>query len=218
MGMASGRAIFPYKPKKFSNAFPKSFFRTMSLDLSHQIIKLLEDNTRMAVLMGLGSDVEAAKSALKGVETAEDLYEIYKTDVAPGCMSIRNLIAALKERLQDVNSTSGHCIDRIRMVMESPHIASLHKIMADKKKGSTDVRLYHPSSSGSDLEKALAEFQKVMGDNFKPRVDGAVKKGKGLRCAKLVGICKPVALNGKKVYSQNQIDAAKKLISIIKSV
>jgi hypothetical protein len=72
----------------------------MSMDLANQLHKLLEDNQRMANLVGLGADVEAAKSALKGVETAEDLYEIYKTDVAPGCMSVRNLIAVLDERLQ----------------------------------------------------------------------------------------------------------------------
>lgn len=190
----------------------------MSLDLAHQLVKLLEDNTRMANLIGLGADIEAAKSALKGVETADDLYEIYKTDVAPGCMSVRNLIAVLKERLLDIHSTSGHCMERIRMTMESPHISSLHKIMADKKKGSTEVRLYHPSCSGSDLEKALAELQKVVGDNLKPKIEGAMKKGKGQRCGKLVGICKPIITNSKKNYSPSQIDSAKKLITIIKSV
>ena len=191
---------------------------TMSLDLASQLCKLLEDNQRMAEVVGLGGDVEAAKSALKGVETAEDLYQIYRTDVAPGSMSIRNLIAALDERLQDIHSNSGHCRERIRMTLESPHVASLHKMIADKKKGSTDVRLYHPSSTAKDFEAALNEFVGVMGDNVKPKIEGALKKGKGVRCAKLLQIIRPVTNNSKKTSSPAQIEAGKKLAAIIRSI
>ena len=190
----------------------------MSLDLANQLFKLLEDSHRIADVVGLGADVEAAKSALKGVETADDLYQIYRTDVAPGAMSIRNLIAVLDERLQDLHSTSGHCRERIRMTFESPHIASLTKIMAEKKKGATDVRLYHPSSTSKDFEAALAEFLGVMGDNVKPKIEGALKKGKGVRCAKLLQIIRPVTTNSKKTNSPAQIEAGKKLAAIIRSI
>lgn len=190
----------------------------MSMDLANQLFKLLEDNQRMADLIGLGPDVEAAKSALKSVETSEDLYQIYRTDVAPGAMSVRNLIAVLDERLQDLHSTSGHCRERIRMTNESPHVASLHRTMAEKKKGATDVRLYHPSCSSSDFDKALTEFQSVMGDNVKPKIEHALKKGKGLRCTRLGGVCKPVITNSKKSYSPAQIQAAKSLMSVIRNI
>lgn len=190
----------------------------MSMDLANQLYKVLEDNQRVGELVGLGSDIETAKSALKSVETAEDLYQIYRTDVPPGAMSVRNLIAVLNERLQELHSTSGHCRERIRMTNESPQIASLHKIMADKKKGSTEVKLYQPSCSSSDFDKALAEFQTVMGDNVKPKIEHALKKGKGARCARLGGVCKPVISNSKKSYSPAQIAAAKGLISVIRSI
>lgn len=173
----------------------------------------------MSELVGLSADVEAAISALKSVETAEDLFQIYRTDTAPGQMSIRNLIAVLDERLQDLHSTSGHCRERIRMTNSSPHIASLHKIMADKKKGATDIRLYHPSSSASDFEKALTEFTTVMGEDIKPKIEQALNKGKGQgRCNRLRGIAKPVINNSKKSYSTAQITAAKGLVSIIKNI
>ena len=188
------------------------------MDLANQLYKVLEDVQRMAELVGLSADVEAAKSALKSVETAEDLYQIYRTDTATGQMSVRNLIAVLDERLQDLHSTSGHCRERIRMTNSSPHIASLHKIMADKKKGATDIRLYHPSSTASDFEKALTEFQNVMGDNVKTKIEHALKKGKGMRCIRLGGVAKPVITNSKKSYSPAQITAARGLISVIKSI
>ena len=190
----------------------------MSIELASQLSKLLSDVQRMADLVGLGADVEVAKSALKSVETSEDLYQIYRTDVAPGSMSIRNLIAVLDERLHDLHSTSGHCRDRIRMVNESPHVTSLHRIMADKKKGSTEIKLYHPSATSTDFEKALTEFQNVMGDNVKPKIEYALKKGKGARCTRLGGVCKPVISNSKKSYSPAQIQAAKSLMNVIRNI
>lgn len=104
------------------------------------------------------------------------------------------------------------------MTNESPHIASLHKIMHEAKKGSTEIKLYHPSASSKDMEKALTEFQKVMGDNVKPKIEGALKKGKGARCTKLGGICKPVITNSKKSYSPGQIDAAKNLMKVMRNI
>ena len=190
----------------------------MSIDLANQLFKLLEDTTRMANLVGLGGDVEAAKSALKGVETAEDLYQIYRTDVAPGAMSIRNLVIVLDERLNEIHSTSGHCRERMKMVNESAHISSLHRVMAEKKKGATDIRLYHPSCNAGDFDKALAEFQSVMGDNVKPKIEYALKKGKGIRCTRLGGVCKPVITNNKKNYSPGQIAAAKGLLSVMRNI
>lgn len=190
----------------------------MSIEIANQLCRLLDDTQRMADLVGLGPDVEAARSALKGVETAEDLYQLFRTDVAPGVISIRNLIAVLDERFKDLNSTSGHCLERIRMTLESPHIASLTKVMGEKKKGSTDVRLYHPMCTSKDFDTALTEFQGVMGDNVKPKIEGALKKGRGIRCVRLGGICKPVISNSKKTYSPAQIDAAKKLMSAIRSI
>lgn len=205
-------------PYAASPRAPTSPLATMSMDLANQLVRLLDDNRRMAELVGLGGDVEAAISALKSVETSEDLYQIYRTDVPIGAMSVRNLIAVLDERLQDLHSTSGHCRERIRMTNDSPHIASLHKIMAEKKKGSTEVKLYHPSSTSTDFEKALTEFQSVMGDNVKPKIENALKKGKGIRCTKLGGVCKPVISNSKKSYSPAQIAAAKSLMTVIRNI
>lgn len=190
----------------------------MSMDLANQLYKLLEDTQRTADLVGLGADVEAAKTALKNVETSEDLIQIYRTDVTPGNMSIRNLIAVLDDRLEGLYSASAFCRDRIRMTKDSPHIASLHKLMADKKKGSTDIRLYHPSCTSADFDKALSEFQNVMGDNVKPKIEHALKKGKGARCTRLGGVCKPVIANSKKSYSPAQITAAKSLVSVIRNI
>lgn len=190
----------------------------MSLDLANQLCKLLEDSQRMAGLVGLGADVEAARSALKGVETADDLYNIYRTDVPTGAMSIRNLLAVLDDRLQELQCTSTHCRDRIRMTNTSPHVESLHKLMSDKKKGATDIRLYHPVFNSNDLDKALTEFQNVMGDNVKPKIEHAMKRGKGVRCPRLGGICKPVISNSKKNYSPAQIAAAKSLVNVMRNI
>lgn len=187
----------------------------MSIELAKQLYKLLEDCHRTAELVGLGADVEAAKVALKGVETSEDLYQIYRTDVSPGSMSILNLIAALDERLENLYAASAFCRDRIRMTRTSAHVSSLHKMMADKKKGSIDIKLYQPACTSSDFDKALKEFQNAMGDNVKPKIENAIKKGKGVRCMKLKGICKPVITNSKKNYSPNQIDTAKALVHVI---
>ena len=133
-------------------------------------------------------------------------------------MSVRNLIAVLDGRLQEIHSSAGHLRGRIQMLMESPYIASLHQTMHDKKKGTTDIRLYHPSQSSKDLDKALSEFQNVMGDNVKPKIEMALKKGKGVRCTRLVGVCKPVISNSKKSYSPAQIAAAKGLVAVMRNI
>lgn len=108
--------------------------------------------------------------------------------------------------------------ERIKMLMDSPYINSLHKIMKDKRKESTDIRLYNPSHTSGDLEKALKEFQSVMGDNVKPKIENALKKGKGVRCARLGGVCKPVISNSKKSYSPAQIAAAKGLVAVMRNI
>jgi hypothetical protein len=188
------------------------------MQIAHLIIKLLEDCHRMADTLGLTNDVNAAKAALKNVETEEDLYQIYRTDVPIGQMSIRNLIAVLTDGLNDMHTSSEHCLRRIQMTLDSPYVVSMHKRMADKKKGSTEICLYKPSANASDLEKSLEEFGSTMGDNIKPKIEIALKKGKGARCEKLMGIAKPIIGNAKKTYSPAQIAAAKKLMLNIRSV
>jgi hypothetical protein len=190
----------------------------MSIELSRQIHDLLTDCSRMAAIVGLQADVDAAKSALNGVETAEDLYNIYRTDVPPGAMSIRNLLAFLDSRLKELHTSSGHCRNLIELLNNSAHVHSLHTLMAAGKKGSTDVSLYHPSSSAKDLDKALTDFQKAMGENLKPRVNVALKRGKGRRCGSLLKICLPICANTKKTYSGAQMEAAKALAHAIKNV
>lgn len=72
----------------------------MSMDIANQIYNTLNGDSRMIELVGLSNDVQAALSALRSVETVEDLCEIYKSDVKAGEMSVRNLIAVLDSRLQ----------------------------------------------------------------------------------------------------------------------
>lgn len=76
----------------------------MSMEIANQIYNTLNGDPRMIELVGLSSDVQAAMSALRSVETADDLYEIYRSDVKPGEMSVRNLIAVLNNRLQEIHS------------------------------------------------------------------------------------------------------------------
>lgn len=127
-------------------------------------------------------------------------------------------LLAVLIRLNTLLCSSGHLRERIQMLMDSPYMGSLHQTMHDKKKGSTDIRLYHPSQSSKDLDKALTEFQNVMGDNVKPKIENALKKGKGLRCLRLNGVCKPVISNSKKSYSPAQIAAAKGLVAVMRNI
>lgn len=76
----------------------------MSMDIATQIYNTLNGDPRMIELVGLSADVQAAMSALRSVETADDLYEIYRSDVKAGEMSVRNLIAVLNGRLQEIHS------------------------------------------------------------------------------------------------------------------
>ena len=190
----------------------------MSMQIATQMHKLLNDLMRMATLLGLGTEVTAVMSALRGVETMDDLIQLYRTDVRNGELSIGNLFAVLKEGLHDINCTTTHCINRIDMVTQSPHFTSLHKLMVDKKKGSIDPRVYHPTCSAADFEKALAEFQSAMGENVAPKIEYALRKGKGYRCLKLGGVCKPIITNLKKVYTKEQTAAAKALVNAMKTM
>jgi hypothetical protein len=188
----------------------------MSIQLSQMFDQTLTDILPMSELVGMKGDVEAARQLLKSVETADDLYAIYRTDVPAGNMSIRNLLAVILERMDEIHCRSSYAIQRIKMTLSSAHLESLHKIMKDKKKGDTAVNLYQPTYSANDLEKAMTEFKDVMGDNAKPKFEYAMKKGKGLRCARLHGICKPVILNSKKNYSDQQIASAKALAKVMR--
>jgi hypothetical protein len=170
----------------------------------------------MSELVGMKADVEHARQLLKSVETAEDLYALYRTDVPAGSMSIRNLLAVLLERMDEINCRSSYAISRIKMTLQSSHVESLHKVMKDKKKGDTNVNLYQPNFNANDLDKAMNEFKDVMGDTLKPKFDHALKKGKGLRVVRLHGICKPVIQNSKKNYSEQQINSAKNLAKVMR--
>lgn len=188
----------------------------MSMQLAQAFDQTLTDILPMSELVGMKADIEAAKNILKTVETADDLYAIYRTDVPAGHMSIRNLLAVLLERMSEIQCRSSYAIERIKMTLSSSHVESLHKNMKDKKKGDTTVNLYQPTYTASDLEKAMNEFKDVMGDGVKPKFEYALKKGKGLRCTRLHGICKPVILNSKKNYSEQQINTAKTLAKIMR--
>lgn len=188
----------------------------MSIQLAQTFDQALADILPMSELVGMKADVEAARQILKTVETADDLYAIYRTDVPAGSMSIRNLLAVLLERMDEINCRSAYAIQRIKMTLGSSHVESLHKVMKDKKKGDTTANLYQPSYSAADLEKAMNDFKDVMGETVKPKFEYAQKKGKGLRCARLHGICKPVILNSKKNYSEQQISSAKTLAKIMR--
>ena len=188
----------------------------MSMQLAQMLDQTLMDILPMSELVGMKGDVEAARQLLKTIETADDLYSIYRTDVSTGSMSIRNLLAVLLERLDEIHCRSSYGIQRIKMTLASSHIESLHKTMKDKKKGDTTVNLYQPNFSASDLEKAMNEFKDSMGDSAKPKFEYAMKKGKGLRCARLHGICKPVIVNSKKNYSESQIASAKTLAKVMR--
>lgn len=188
----------------------------MSIQLSQTFDQTLTDILPMSELAGMKADVEHARQLLKTVETAEDLYTIYRTDVPAGSMSIRNLLAVLLERMEEINCRSSYAIQRIKMTLQSPHVESLHKVMKDKKKGDTNVNLYQPSYTAGDLDKAMNEFKDVMGDAVKPKFEYALKKGKGLRVLRLHGICKPVIQNSKKNYSEQQISSAKNLSKVMR--
>lgn len=188
----------------------------MSIELAQTLDKTLEDILPMADLVGMRADVEAARRHLKVVETADDLFAIYRTDVPAGNMSVRNLLAVILERMDEVNCRSGYAIQRIKMTLGSAHIESLHKLMKDKKKGDITANLYQPTYSASDLEKAMETFKESMGDGLKPKFEYAQKKGKGARCLRLTGICKPVIANSKKNYSSAQTDAAKNLAKVMR--
>lgn len=190
--------------------------KTMSIQLAQMLDQTLTDILPMSEFVGMKQDVEAARQLLKTVETADDLYAIYRTDVPAGSMSIRNLLAVVLERMEEINCRSSYAIQRIKMTLQSSHVESLHKVMKDKKKGDTNVNLYQPSFTASDLEKAMTEFKDVMGEGVKPKFEYALKKGKGLRCTRLHGICKPVILNSKKNYNEQQISSAKALAKVMR--
>jgi hypothetical protein len=188
----------------------------MSIELAQTLDKTLEDILPMADLVGMRADVEAARNHLKTVETSDDLFAVYRTDVPAGNMSVRNLLAVIMERMTEVHCRAGYAIQRIEMTLKSAHVESLHKLMKDKKKGDIAVNLYQPTYTASDLEKAMETFKETMGDGLKPKLVYAEKKGKGLRCARLFAISKPVTANSKKTYSSAQIDAAKNLIKVMR--
>lgn len=159
----------------------------MSIQLASTFDQALSDILPMSELVGMKADVEAARQLLKTVETADDLYTIYRTDVPAGSMSIRNLLAVLLERMNEISCRSSYAIERIKMTLGSSHVESLHKVMKDKKKGDTTVNLYQPTYTAYDLDKAMNEFKDIMGDNVKPKYDYALKKGKV--CFPILNLC-----------------------------
>jgi|LakMenEpi03Aug12_release.lakeMendotaPanAssembly.Ray.scaffolds.fasta_scaffold173147_2 hypothetical protein len=188
----------------------------MSIQLAQTLDQALADILPMSELVGMKADVEHARQLLKSVETAEDIYAIYRTDVPTGSMSIRNLLAVLLDAMDNINCRSAYALQRIKMTLQSSHVESFHKVMKDKKKGDVNVNLYQPSFNASDLDKAVNDFKDVMGDTVRPKVEYALKKGKGLRVTRLHSICKPVVQNSKKTYSEQQIASAKNLSKVMR--
>jgi len=193
--------------------------QTMSLDLANLLRSTLEVDPRTVELVGLGPDVQGAVAALRAVETAEDLFKIYKTDVPPGDLSVRNLLEVLRCRLQDVHNSTGFLRDKIAGVLSSPYVASLEQAMGDQAKGSTDIKLFNPTNTETHLNKAIKEFEEQMKNTTtKVKVENALKKGRGLRLQRLRLVCKPVTVNAKKAYTREQVNSAAALLKCMRSL
>ena len=189
----------------------------MAMNVASTLATLFEDCQAVTELVGLGPDVEAAKTAVHLVETAEDLFKIFRTDVNAGDVSILNLLSIMDAKLLELQTKATHCRTMIQNVNASPGTVSLKSYMQAHNKGSTNVNLFKPSFTSEDLTKALEEFHTAAADNIKPKIISAQKMGKGKRCIRMGRICGPITRNPKN-YSDEVVETARHLIKIMQNI